>query len=174
METPLEPPGETPPAADATLVANEALEVLGHVLPLLSFEAKLASSIERGDVRIQLECAEPGRLIGRRGATVNELQFLVNRIVQRRHKNSPRIFLDVNGSHDKNKEELLTKARDLAQQVNRWGEAADLGPLTATDRQIMEEFFAGNHELEVVPAEPAPDARGLQRMRLQVRTKPGP
>src|SRR4051812_28855969 len=85
------------PSISLELLAEQAKEVLGTMLPLLSFEAKLTANIEPNGVRIRMECEDAGRLIGRRGATVNEIQFLLNRILQRRHKAIPRIFLDVDG-----------------------------------------------------------------------------
>src|SRR4051812_32741540 len=71
----------TPEAPSITLeqLVEQAKEVLGTMLPLLSFEAKLAVTIEPNSVRIRMECEDAGRLIGRRGATVNEIQFLLNR-----------------------------------------------------------------------------------------------
>ncbi len=110
METPPLAPHvntvEDPPAQsmDLNLLATESQEILASLLRLLAFEVKLSSTIEQGSLRIQLECEDAGRLIGRKGATVNELQFLLNRILQRRHEFVPRIFLDVDGPLEKEKE----------------------------------------------------------------------
>ena len=83
------------PPMDLNSLAQEAQEILCSMLPLLSFEAKLTPFIENNSIRIQVECKDAGRLIGRKGSTVNEIQFLLNRILQRRYKSLSRIFLDV-------------------------------------------------------------------------------
>lgn len=84
-----------PPPPDPEVLGREAAEVLATMLPMLNFRATMKTTLEKDTIRIQLECEEAARLIGRRGSTINELQFLLNRILQRRHKMAPRVFLDV-------------------------------------------------------------------------------
>jgi spoIIIJ-associated protein len=94
-------PAETAaPTIDIPSLANEACTVLQEMLALLSFQAQMNPAIESGTVRIHLQSEDAGRLIGRKGSTVNEIQFLLNRILQRRHKSIPRIFLDVDGQRE--------------------------------------------------------------------------
>ncbi|MBI4027511.1 MAG: KH domain-containing protein [Verrucomicrobia bacterium] len=165
------PPLDAPP--DLNALADEVRQILGSMLPLLSFEAKLDSSVENDCVRIRVECQDAGRLIGRRGSTVNEIQFLLNRILQRKHKTVPRIFLDVNGGQPQEtaSNEILDRVRSLAAQVRRWGEAANVAPLNAADRKAVEEMFARDHELEVVPIETRGGNPEMQKMRIQLKQK---
>lgn len=95
-------PAAVPPEApmDLNLLADEARQILNEMLPLLAFDVQMTSAIEGTNVRIQMKCGDAARLIGRRGATINEIQFLVNRILQRRHKNVPRFYLDVEGGKE--------------------------------------------------------------------------
>jgi len=159
---------------DLNVLAQEAQEILRSMLPLLSFEAKLTSSTEGGGVRIKMECEDAGRLIGRRGSTVNEIQFLLNRILQRRHKTVPRIFLDADGPHESNEkvdEHLITRIQGVTDQVRRWGESAELGPMNAHDRKAVQDMFANDQEIEVVSLESREDSTGAQKMRLQLKKK---
>ncbi len=165
-------PDTSPP--DLNALAQEAQEILRSILPLLSFEARLTSSTEGGGVRIKMECEDAGRLIGRRGSTVNEIQFLLNRILQRRHKTVPRILLDVDGSRESDEkadEHLITRIQGVTDQVRRWGEATELGPMNAHDRKAVQDMFANDQELEVVSLEPGEDSAGAQKMRLQLKKK---
>ena len=91
-ETPIPPP---PTPVDPEAVKKEAEETLGTMLTMLQFQATMSSSLEKDVIRIRLKSEEAGRLIGRRGSTINEIQFLLNRILQRRHKVVPRVYLDV-------------------------------------------------------------------------------
>jgi spoIIIJ-associated protein len=168
---------QTPaPAAEAPSIsleqlAEQAKEVLGTMLPLLSFEAKLTANIEPTCVRIHMECEDAGRLIGRRGATVNEIQFLLNRILQRRNKLIPRIFLDVDGFKEEKTtdDELLIRIKTIADQVRRWGEPVDTDLLSQADRQKIEEFYVKDKELQILPIHSKDDAGGMQRVRIQLR-----
>jgi spoIIIJ-associated protein len=164
------------PSITLDQLSDLAKEVLGAMLPLLSFEAKLTSNIENNTVRIRMECEDAGRLIGRRGATVNEIQFLLNRILQRRHKAVPRIFLDVDGFKEEEAPEVpnheaVERVKSMADQVRRWGEAVDTEPMTPADRKVVEEFYSRDKELAVVPIQSKEDGRGLQRMRIQLKNK---
>src|ERR1044072_7849982 len=121
-------PAEAP--VDMNAIAQESQTLLADMLRLLSFDAQLTAQIEKENVRIRMQCEEAGRLIGRRGATVNEIQFLLNRILQRRHKIVPRIFLDVDGPKEAPPEpdpEIVSRVQAQADKVRRWGDPVDLG-----------------------------------------------
>lgn len=168
------------PPVDLNILSQEALEILGTMLPLLSFEVKFTSTIDHGSVRIHVECKDAGRLIGRKGATINEIQFLLNRILQRRHRTVPRIFLDVNAplvqespEGKKLSDEMAARVRSVADQVHRWGKPAELGTFKGVECQHIQEIFAEDRELEVVTLEPNVDPSKPQRLELRVRQKPG-
>jgi len=196
-----QPDNGSPVAApiDLNLLARESEEILSNLLRLLSFEVKLASKADQESIRIQLQCEDPGRLIGRRGATINELQFLLNRILQRRRDSVPRIFLDVAGSSEKSvtiektekaeKPEktgeqktdeqnadnpFIERIKGFADQVHRWGEPVDLGPLNAADRQAVEKLFIRDPEIEAINLDSNADPAKSQRIQLRVRENPAP
>lgn len=186
METAFSDPAQQPdsspePKMELATLTKEAQEILTPMLQMLSFEARQDARIEEGIVHIHLECEDAGRLIGRRGTTINELQFLLNRILQRRHKTVPRVFLDVDSAAqpeapplppvlDANPE-LMAKVKSVFDQVRRWGEAKDLGALNAADRKALQDMLARDRELEIVPLDGREDASGFQKMRLQVKQK---
>ncbi len=158
------------PAADMDVIIQECQQVLGDMLRLLAFDARLSCLADSSHLRIRLECEDAGRLIGRRGSTVNEIQFLLNRILQRRHKTMPRIFLDVNAPPQAQAaSELSARILALADQVRRWGEPADLGPMNAFDCQAVQAVLARDRELEIVSASDRMDANGMQSMRIQLK-----
>lgn len=162
---------------DMTALSKEAEEILATMLPLLSFEAKLITVLEKTTVRIRMQCEDAGRLIGRRGSTVNEIQFLLNRILQRRHKSVPRIFLDVDGPREVKPEipaeadpEIITKAQSAADQVRRWGDAVELGLIDAVNRKAIQDMYAKDRELEVIVNEKG-DSTAPQKVRIQLKQK---
>jgi spoIIIJ-associated protein len=162
---------------DMNALSKEAEEILGTMLPLLSFEAKLTTTLEKSTVRIRMQCEDAGRLIGRRGSTVNEIQFLLNRILQRRHKSVPRIFLDVDGPREVKPEipaeadpETITKAQTAVDQVRRWGDPVELGSIDALNRKAIQDMYAKDKELEVIVSEKG-DLSGPQKVRIQLKQK---
>lgn len=162
---------------DMNALSKEAEEILNTMLPLLSFEAKLTTTLEKTTVRIRMQCEDAGRLIGRRGSTVNEIQFLLNRILQRRHKSVPRIFLDVDGPREAQPvipetadPEIVAKAEEAASQVRRWGDPMELGSIDAANRKVIQDMFAKDKELEVIVSEKG-DPSGPQKVRIQIKQK---
>jgi spoIIIJ-associated protein len=171
--TPDSPENTNPevPTISMEQLAVLAKEVLGTMLPLLSFEAQLTAVIETNTVRIRMECEDAGRLIGRRGATVNEIQFLLNRILQRRHKAIPRIFLDVDGfkEEEKTDDEVVTRVKTMADQVRRWGEPVDTEPMSEVERKTIQDYYSRDKELDLIPIQSKEDSNGMQRLRIQIR-----
>ena len=157
------------PPADPRLVVARAEEVVGELLKRLGFEALITTSSEPNEIRLRILVEEPARLVGRRGATINDLQFLMNRILQHSFKGMPRLYLDVTVPEDKAAAQISEPLRGFAEHVRRWGDPADLGSLNAVERQAAIDAFARDRELEVVPVTPAPNANDLQPMRLQLR-----
>lgn len=178
----------TEPPIDLNDISREACEIVGTMLPLLSFKATLTAAIDDNTVRIRMDCEDAGRIIGRKGAVIHEIQFLLNRILQRRHKTVPRIFLDVNGARELETEpappesappqeqvvsELISRARAVAEKVRRWGDPMEVGLFNAVDRESIQNFFARDPELEAVSLDPQADPARPQRLQLRVKQKPG-
>ncbi len=76
---------------------NKAAKTLMTMLDYLGLEAMLR--IEEKDSALVITIASPnaGRIIGRKGQTLESLQLLLNRIMIRDEENSPRILLDIDG-----------------------------------------------------------------------------
>lgn len=162
-------PAAEAPAPDPQAVLARAGEVVAELLKRLAFDARITPSSESDEIRFRILVEEPARLIGRRGATINDLQFLVNRILQRSFKGVPRVYLDVDAPEEPPAPRLNARLQALVEQVRRWGNPVDLGLLNEAERQEVIDAFARDREIEVVPVTPAPSASGLQPMRLQVR-----
>jgi spoIIIJ-associated protein len=179
------PPTENAPApapVDMKAVAQQSEEVLGTMLRLLMFEVKLQSTVEDQSIRINLECEDPGRLIGRRGMTVNQLQYLLNRVLQRKHPSLPRIYLDVAGHEEQEKEkekekdekisdEFTRRITSAGDQVRRWGQAVDLGSLKPTEQKAVRDLFGNDRELEIFSLDPNADPEKPQRLQLRIKEK---
>jgi spoIIIJ-associated protein len=169
------------PSISLEQLSELAKEVLGTMLPLLSFEVKMNATLESNTVRIRMECDDAGRLIGRRGTTVNEIQFLLNRILQRKHKGIPRVFLDVDGGKEEAaaaaiagapevpNEAAVERVKEVVAKVRRWGEPADTELMSETDRKTVQDFYSRDRELDVVAIQSKDDRNGMQRLRIQIR-----
>ncbi len=80
---------------------------------------------------------ELGMLIGRRGETLRDLQFLVRLMASRKIGAWPNLMLDVEGYKARREEALKSLAARMAAQVKRTGNGATLEPMPAHERRII-------------------------------------
>ncbi len=85
---------------------------------------------------------DPGRLIGRQGRTLSDLQYLTNRLLIVQDKEAPKVTVDVGNYRTENREELVKKANEAAAKARRWGEVVEMEPMTAFDRRTVHQALA--------------------------------
>ena len=78
-----------------------------------------------------------GALIGRRGETLRDLQFIVRLIVSRKIGQWPNLVLDVEGYKARRVSGLQALARRMADQVRKTGQPVALEPMPAHERRIV-------------------------------------
>ncbi len=106
------------------------------LLHLLGFEAKVEEHMEDG-LLLDVIAEDSGRLIGRQGQTLADLQYILNRILFQQDLTAPKVTVDVGGYRLEARDVLIKKAHEAAEKVRRWGDVVELEPLTAFDRRIV-------------------------------------
>lgn len=76
---------------------DKARLVLGTMLDYLGLEADLTTELKGNKLSIKIASEEAGRIIGRRGVTLESLQLLLNRIMFKGNEDAPMISLDIDG-----------------------------------------------------------------------------
>jgi spoIIIJ-associated protein len=109
---------------------------------------------------------EPGRLIGKNGKTLDDLQYLLNRVISSDDDESQRVTVDVEHYRLNQYAELLKKIDAQAELVRNGGEPVALPPMNSFDRRIVHNHFAGDPLVMSVSEET--DAR-LKRITLRLR-----
>ena len=154
-----------------TTLAQPPKEIVETILTHLGIPGTVAQSQVGGVPLLSITTPDPSQLIGRNGQTLTQLQFLVNRILQHRDLNAPRVTIDCEHYRDQQNTEILREASTAAEKVRRWGETMTLGPLGALDRQAILQQFATDRELEAIN-EPGDDA-GKKKVLIRIRQTPG-
>jgi len=99
---------------------------------------------------LHIGTADPSRLIGKHGQTLSQLQFLVNRILQRRNPDLPPVIIDCEHYRERQHDELLQQVAAAADQVRRWGDPVELGPFGPFDRRLIHQHLDRDPELEAI------------------------
>jgi len=110
------------------LAAVEVVDRGGQVDPAANEVSPLALNIVGDDL---------GGLIGRRGETLRDLQFVARLIVSRRLGAWPNFILDVEGYKARRVNALRALALRMAEQVRQTGRPAVLEPMPAHERRII-------------------------------------
>ena len=101
-------------------------------------EVKVTSTVdEEGALSITMEGKNMGILIGKRGQTLDSLQYLTNRVANKMQDGYVRVKLDTEDYRRRRKETLETLAKNLAYKVKRTRRPVSLEPMNPYERRII-------------------------------------
>jgi spoIIIJ-associated protein len=128
-------------------------EVLEKILTLLDFPATVEEHKLDDGLLLDVKTEESGRLIGRQGQTLADLQYITNRILFQQDPGVPKVTVDVGGYRLQAREALVKKAQEAAEKVRRWGEPVELEPMSSSDRRIIHRLFKDDPAVETQSVE---------------------
>jgi len=111
--------------------------ILKDMLDRLGFEATIEEKETGKGLCLNIETDDPGRLIGRQGRTLSDLQYLTNRINFHKDKEAPKVVVDVGNYRGESTDGLAIKAKESAEKARRWGDIVEMQPMNAYDRRIV-------------------------------------
>lgn len=150
---------------------EKAFRTLATMLDYLGLDAMLKTEMKGSNVAIKITSDEAGRIIGRKGQTLENLQLLLNRMLFNGDRTFPRVSLDIDGytrgdfrsgkrsgkregsggerrGSGADEEQLRRQALDAAKEVKRWGESVVLKAMNSHDRRIIHITLEEDPELE--------------------------
>ncbi len=133
---------ETAPAVDFSAiepVENDATEYLKSILVGMGFtDVGVTAREAEEDVYFEITCSEDyGNIIGRRGETLDALQYLTRLFVNRANDNNKRVALNVGDYRARREETLRALAKRQAQRVLKYGRSSSLEPMNPYERRII-------------------------------------
>lgn len=148
-------------------MAADPKAILEKLLTSLGFEATVNQNDLEGQIFLDVQTNDPGRLIGRQGQTLSELQYITNRIIFKEDPESPKVTLDVGNYRSQQRDALLQKAMEAAEKVRRWGDIVELEPLNAFDRRIVHNALKDDPTIETHSVE----VEGTDKKAILLRPK---
>lgn len=126
---------------DVVATQEDADQLLGILTSMLEAgdmraEAKI-SALNGRYVHIDVDGADVGYLIGRRGEVLNSIQYMMNVISARKLNNGVRVVVEGDNYRERRAEMLSDMARRIASQVLERGEEAVLDALPAFERRVI-------------------------------------
>jgi spoIIIJ-associated protein len=123
-------------------------ETLEKILHLLGFEATVEEHKMDDGVLLDVKTEDAGRLIGRQGQTLADLQYVANRLLFQQDPSAPKAMVDVGGYRAQAREALVKRAQEAAEKVRRWGDAVELEPMNAFDRRVVHQALKDDPDVE--------------------------
>lgn len=149
-EASVEPEGAEPrQSVDPALFLDEAKTVLEEILRRIPVEADVEASIAEGGVYLDIKGDGSGLLIGKKGQTLDALQFLVNKIVNK--ANAPgakvEVVVDTENYRVRKRENLRETAIKTSERAKKTLKPVSLNPMPAAERRIIHLILAEDKEV---------------------------
>src|SRR5689334_6378844 len=148
-------------------MAAEPKETLEKILSLLGFSTTVEAHEMEDGILLDVKSDDSGRLIGRQGQTLSDLQYVTNRLLFQQDATAPKIMVDVSGYRAQARDALVKKAKDAAEKVRRWGDVVELEPLSAFDRRIVHQALKDDPMIETHSVE----VEGTEKKAILLRPK---
>jgi len=128
-----------------------AKEFLNSVFEKMKMEVEIESEEKDGYLYLSMTGSNMGILIGRRGETLDALQYLVNLVVNKKLSalgKHARIILDIEGYRSKREKTLINLAEKISMRVRRTGTKVVLEPMNPHERRIIHTALQGDNEVQ--------------------------
>lgn len=142
--------GGKPARIKLTLKDNplqKTTNLLKTILSSMGFEVEIQAKEKDQFISVNLEGSDLGALIGRRGETLDSLQYLINLAVNKNQEQRRKIIIDVEGYRQRREETLFKLALRLADKAKQRGRNVVLEPMNSQERRIIHTALQGRHDV---------------------------
>ena len=145
-------------------------ELLDTMLGFLGFVVQIEEmQNESGSLVLQIYTEESARLIGHDGETLEAMQFLLNRLIQSKDKDAPKVTVDCEHYRSMREDMIVQRVRELAERVRITGRSLQLEPMNSYERRIVHNAF--KDDPDVATWSPSDSARIKQITLLKRQPK---
>ncbi len=143
--------GKKPAVVKVSLInkpENDIREVLESLLDRMKIDYEIANiDYENDRVRINIVGNDMGLLIGRKGETLNALQYMASLIINRKREDRVRIIIDVEDYRRKREESLEALALRLSEKVKDTKKNIVMRPMSSQERRIVHTALQGDPQI---------------------------
>jgi len=136
------PPAAPAPAmsAEASAAAEKSKRTLEEILRHMDVQASVhqRASTHDDEIILEIRAENSGLLIGRKGQTLEALQYLITRIAgERQGLEGPHIVVDIENYRERRRRSLEDMALRLGEKAKRQRKTVTVDALSAADRRII-------------------------------------
>ena len=156
-------------------MSTNAKELLDTMLGYLGFVVQIEETCsEGGNPTLQIYTEESRRLIGRDGETLEAIQFLLNRLLQAKDKNTPKVIVDCEMYRSMREDKIVQHVKQLAERVRISGRSLQLEPMNSYERRIVHNAFKDDPEVATWSPSDSARIKQITLLRRQPKKNPAP
>jgi spoIIIJ-associated protein len=122
---------------------DEAAKILREILAKMGLTDEVVASEDAERITLEVRGPETGLVIGKKGQTLDALQYLVNKLASKKRMevdsdgDGKPIHVDAEGYRGRRAETLVELAHKLAEKAKRTGRPVAADPMSAADRRVI-------------------------------------
>jgi len=130
---------------DSTALAQE---ILTKIISLISPDTKIAARKKADDIVLNIEGNNPGILIGPKGKTLEALEFIINKAVNKASEKKVRVIVDAENYRQKREEFLERLALRMGEKAKKTRKTVTIDPISPHDRRIVHLALKEDYQLQ--------------------------
>ena len=132
---------------NSELPEENAKAFIGDILKAMGLDVKVTAVLNGDMVEINLEGDNMGVVIGKRGDTLDSLQYLTSLVVNKNSEDYIKVSIDTENYRSKREDALCALSDRLAAKVIRTGRKFALEPMNPYERRIIHSNLQNNEEV---------------------------
>ena len=127
---------------------EDGVRFLSSVFEKMNVEVDIEKVEDEESIQLNVTGKDSGIIIGRRGETLDALQYLTSLVVNRKSENYKRVTIDIENYRQKREETLVKLAERLAERVIKYRRNVSLEPMNPYERRIIHSTLQNNNYVE--------------------------
>jgi spoIIIJ-associated protein len=140
---------------------------LEKMLELMGFTVTVDERPFDDGLLLDIKTDDPGRLIGRQGRTLSDLQYVLSRLCHTQDPASPKLTVDVGGYRTAAHDAIVKLALETAERVRRGGDIMELEPMNSYERRLVHQALREDPDIETQSVE----VEGTDKKAILLRPK---
>lgn len=160
---------------DGALIEEAAKTFLDDVFKAMKIEASVKASYEEheGQLSVNIEGQDMGILIGKRGQTLDSLQYLTSLVVNKKSSSYLKVKVDTENYRERRRETLENLAKNISYKVKRTKRPVSLEPMNPYERRIIHSALQNDKYVETHSEGEEPYRRVVVTLKKGYRDYPG-
>lgn len=144
---------------------NLAQEFLKNIFEKMSIDTQLDIKEDEESLLINVSGDDSGIIIGRRGETLDSLQYLTSLVINKGKETYKRVTIDTENYRQKREQTLIKLANRLASKVIKYKKSITLEPMNPYERKVIHSTLQNNKYVETYSLGSEPNRKVIITLR---------